>query len=181
MMMSAIRPVLLLLVVLAGATTHAANTAANTTNFVTTSIDVTGAVEHALALDVDELRKFPPQQVGELGLVCQTGANIGKLEKLKGVLLRDILEKAAIQAPGHNDVKKMAIIAGASDGYKVVFSWNEIFNSPIGDGVIVFFEKDGFPLADDEGRIALVSTKDLRTGPRHVKWLQSIEVRKIVD
>ena len=77
--------------------------------------------------------------------------------------------------------KKMAIIAGASDGYKVVFSWNEIFNSPIGDGVIVFFEKDGFPLADDEGRIALVSTKDLRTGPRHVKWLQSIEVRKIVD
>ena len=39
----------------------------------------------------------------------------------------------------------------------------------------------GQPLADDEGRIAMVSTKDTRTGPRHVKWLQGIEVRKIVD
>ena len=34
-------------------------------------------------------------------------------------------------------------------------------------------------LGDDEGRIALISAKDIRTGPRHVKWLQSIEVRKI--
>ena len=40
---------------------------------------------------------------------------------------------------------------------------------------------DRVPLADDEGRIALISGKDIRTGPRHVKWLQSIEVRKIVD
>ena len=97
------------------------------------------------------------------------------------MLLRDILEKAVIKAPAHNDVKKMAVVATASDGYKVVFSWSELFNSPLGDGVIVFFEKDGQPLADDEGRIALISGKDIRTGPRHVKWLQSIEVRKIVD
>ena len=75
----------------------------------------------------------------------------------------------------------MAIIATASDGYKVVFSWSEVFNSPLGEGVIVFFEKDGVPLADDEGRIAMVSTKDIRTGPRHVKWLQAIEVRKIAE
>jgi len=73
------------------------------------------------------------------------------------------------------------VIASATDGYKVVFSWSEIFNSPVGEGVIVFFEKDGKPLADDEGRIALISSRDLRTGPRHVKWLSGIEVRKIVD
>ena len=114
-------------------------------------------------------------------MVCQSGANLGQLEHLKGVLLRDILEKAAVVSHSHNDVKKMAIIATASDGYKVIFSWTEVFNSPLGDGVIVFFEKDGKALGDDEGRIALVSTKDTRTGPRHVKWLQGIEVRKIVE
>ena len=37
------------------------------------------------------------------------------------------------------------------------------------------------PLGDDEGRIAMVSSKDTRTGPRHVKWLQDIEVKKIAD
>ena len=47
--------------------------------------------------------------------------------------------------------------------------------------MIVFYERDGLPLKDDEGRIAMVSAKDTRTGPRHVKWLNGIEVRKIVD
>lgn len=149
--------------------------------FITTSVTVSGAVERPLTLSVDELRKFPAQQIGELPLVCQTGANAGKLENLKGVLLRDILEKAVVKVSAHNDVKKMAIIASASDDYRVVFSWTEVFNSSIGEGVMVFFEKDGSPLADDEGRIAMISANDTRTGPRHVKWLQDIEVRKIVD
>lgn len=147
--------------------------------YVTQSITVTGAVEHKLKLGVDELRKFPPQQVGELPMVCQTGAHLGQMENLKGVLLRDILGQAKVVSKDHNDVKKTVIIATASDGYKVVFSWSEVFNSPVGDGVMVFFEKDGVPLADDEGRIAMVSTQDIRSGPRHVKWLKAIEVKKI--
>jgi len=119
--------------------------------------------------------------MGNVPLICQSGANMGKLEHFKGVTLREILDKAVVVAPGHNDTKKMIIIAGASDGYKVVYSWTEVFNSPVGEGVMVFYEKDGQPLGDDEGRIAMVSTKDLRTGPRHVKWLQSIEVRQLSD
>ncbi|MBV2235416.1 MAG: molybdopterin-dependent oxidoreductase [Sterolibacterium sp.] len=149
--------------------------------FVTESVSLSGLVKNPLKLDPAALRQFPPQQVGEVPLVCQTGADRGKLENFKGVKLTDILDKAEIIAPGHNDVKKLAIIATASDGYKAVFSWNELFNSPLGEGVMVFFEKDGKPLGDEEGRIAMVSSKDSRTGPRHVKWLQDIEVKRIAD
>ena len=149
--------------------------------FVTEKITISGAVKNRLTLDPAALRQFPPQQVGEVPLVCQSGADKGKLENFKGVRLTDILDKAEILAPAHNDVKKMAIVATASDGYKAVFSWNEIYNSPVGEGVMVFFEKNGQPLGDDEGRIAMVSSKDTRTGPRHVKWLQDIEVRKVVE
>lgn len=155
--------------------------ATDLSKYVTESVTVSGAVEHKLVLRVDDLRKFPPQQVGEVPLICQTGANVGKLENFKGVLLRDILEKAIVISHDHNDVKKTIIIASASDDYKVVFSWSELFNSPVGEGVMVFFEKEGKPLADDEGRIAMISTKDIRTGPRHVKWLQSIQVKNIAD
>lgn len=154
---------------------------ADGSQFVTENLTVYGAVEHKLKLSVDDLRKFPPQLIGEMPVVCQSGADLGKLENLKGVLLRDILEKAVVVTHSHNDVKKMAIIATASDDYKVVFSWSEVFNSPLGDGVLVFFEKNGKPLGGDEGRIAMVSAKDIRTGPRHVKWLKAIEIRKIVN
>lgn len=181
MMKSTIYTLFTIITLMISATAFAGHKTPDPEKFVITSFAVSGAVETPQILTVEDLRKFPPQQVGDLPLICQSGANVGNLENLKGVLLRDILEKAIIKAPGHNDVKKMVIIASASDGYKVVFSWTELFNSSIGEGVIVFFEKDGFPLADNEGKIAMISTKDIRTGPRHVKWLQNIEVRKIVD
>lgn len=149
--------------------------------YLTEKVSVTGAVENSLNLTVGDLKAFPSQQVGNMPVVCQTGATTSTIESLKGVLLRDILEKATVISKAHNDVKKMVVIASASDGYKVVFSWTEIFNSPLGEGVLIFFEKNGLPLGEEEGRIALISAKDTRTGPRHVKWLSQIEVRKIVD
>ena len=173
------RRALILSALVLGGPAFAAHPVDDASPYVTQSITISGAVEHPLTLGVDDLRKFPPHKVGELPMVCQSGAKLGQMENLKGVLLRDILEQAKVLSKDHNDVKKTILIATASDGYQVVFSWSEVFNSPIGDGVLVFFEKDGVPLADDEGRIAMVSTKDTRTGPRHVKWLKAIEVKKI--
>jgi DMSO/TMAO reductase YedYZ molybdopterin-dependent catalytic subunit len=149
--------------------------------FVTHSIAVSGAVEHPLNLNVAALQSLPQVAGGDLPLVCQSGANVGRIEHYKGVTLKEILNRAVVHSESHNDVKKMAIIARASDGYAVVFSWSEVFNSPIGEEVVVFFERDGQPLGADEGEIAMVSGKDTRTGPRHVKWLQTIEVKKIVE
>ena len=146
--------------------------------FVTESVTVSGAVEHKLELNVDDLRKFTWH---ELPISSHMNGNAGRVETFKGVSLRTLLEAAVVVSRDHNDMKKMAVIAKASDGYAVVFSWNEIFNTAVGEGVLVVFEKDGKPLGEDEGNIAMISAKDVHTGARHVKWLQSIEVRKLVD
>lgn len=141
---------------------------------------ISGAVEHALTFSVDDLRQLPLQEVNEVRILNHKGDVVSDLKNVKGVRLRDILDKAVIKAPEHNDVKKMVIIATASDDYKAVFSWNEIYNSPLGDGVLVIFEADGQAL-EDEGPLVTVSTMDIRTGSRHVKWLIGIEVKKIVE
>lgn len=146
---------------------------------VTEVITVTGVVKHPLVLRVDDLKKFPVKTAKGLQMTCLDGASKGRIPMLRGALLRDILTKAELDAPGHNDVKRMIIVATASDGYKVVFSWAEVFNSSQADGMIVYYEKNGQPIANDEGRIAMVSTKDIKTGPRHVKWLKTIEVKRI--
>ncbi len=49
----------------------------------------------------------------------------------------------------------------------------------MGDGVLVVFEQDGKPLDNREGRISLVSLKDTPTGPRHVRWLQRVDVVRV--
>ncbi len=48
----------------------------------------------------------------------------------------------------------------AHDGYKTVFSWQEIFSTAVGGGVMVLLERDGEPLDRDKGQLELISTED---------------------
>ena len=64
---------------------------------------------------------------------------------------------------------------------QAIFSWAELFLSPLGDGAIVVFERDGAPLPASEGPLAIVSLNDTQPGPRHVKWLERIEIRRVAD
>jgi hypothetical protein len=57
----------------------------------------------------------------------------------------------------------------------------QVHLSPVGDGALVIFERDGTPLPASEGPLALVSLRDTQPGPRHVKWLAKIEIRRIGD
>lgn len=150
-------------------------------DYVTTRLSVSGAVEHALDLGVEDLRAWPAKDVKELSVASQSPTKAGVIERFKGVPLRALLEKAVLRFPDHHDPKKTIVIARASDGYAVVLTWSELFNSVVGDGVLVYFERDGVPLAEDEGRIAMISLNDTHRGGRHIRWLKSIEVRKAID
>lgn len=146
---------------------------------ISESLAITGAVVNPQTLSLTDLEQFPPHRIAEFEMICESGANLGTRENLRGVRLRDILEQAQLKALTPHHFRKMAIIAKATDDYIAVFSWAELFNSPTADQVIVYFRKDGLPLGDEEGRIALISTADSRTGPRHVRWLNEIEVRPL--
>lgn len=95
------------------------------------------------------------------------------------MLLRDLIVTAKPVEAGRFDLRQSIVVARATDGYVALFTWAELFNSPIGDGVLVATALDGSPIGEGEGRLALVSARDTKSGPRHVRWLQSVELRKI--
>ena len=68
--------------------------------------------------------------------------------------------------------------AVASDGYRALFSWGELFNTAVGDQVLVITQQDGRPLDAIAGPVALRSLADLRPGPRHVRNLCGVVVRR---
>jgi len=143
----------------------------------TRALTIGGGVERSLTLTAEDLRKRPASELAEVRVAGKSGNR----SVVRGVRLRDLLKEAGIVIRDHDTVKKLAIIASADDRYAVVFSWNELFNARAGENVLVLFERDGQPLPHAEGPLALLSADDLRTGPRHVKWLRSIEVRQIVE
>lgn len=104
-----------------------------------------------------------------------------KASLVRGVRLKPVLDRAKLVVDDHNTPKKTVVIATGRDGYAVVFSWSELFNSKSGDNVLVLFERDDQALPDTEGPLALIAAGDTQMGPRHVKWLERIEVKQIVD
>jgi hypothetical protein len=152
---------------------------ADVTSLVTSSLTVGGRVQQALELSPEALKAFPTQTPAEIPIIGRAGETLRILKGYSGVRLIDVLNKAGLAVADLDALKKTIIVASASDGYKAVFSWNELFNTPVGAGVLVLHAREGRPLGDEEGRIALISIQDLHTGPRHVRWLKDVQIQQI--
>ena len=141
-----------------------------------TSVNVAGNVAQSLSLTVADLKRYPAHQVDYASRISGEEKGAGAVRHYIGCLLRDILTAAKPVESKPRELRKSYVVAAASDGYEVVFSWAELFVSPVGDSVFVVYERDGAPLPDDEGRIALIAVTDTRP-VRHVKWLRSLTLR----
>ncbi len=141
------------------------------------TLSVSGDIEIPLLLTVDSLKKMNVVTLDSLNIVCQTGAVMNNLKSSRGVLLRDILKKAEIKQSDHKD-RNFYFVARATDNYKATFSWGEIFNNPTGDNTYVIFEENNQPISI-QGAMVLNCNNDIKTGPRHVYWLKSIEVHRV--
>ncbi|WP_026728371.1 molybdopterin-dependent oxidoreductase [Flavobacterium denitrificans] len=155
---------------------HNLLSAEDSLKLVNHQIEVKGDVEFQLQLTVDSLRKMKVATIDNLKITGKNGEVKREIKVCKGVLLRDILEKAKIKQNGHKD-RNFYIVARASDDYKATFSWAEIFNNPTGENTYILFEENGKPVKN--GEMIAICKNDIKTGPRHVYWLKSIEVYKV--
>ena len=98
---------------------------------------------------------------------------------MKGIPLIAILNQMELADSKPKSASAIYLVFTASDNYKVVFSWNEIFNTDIGSSIYLITEKDGKSLRALDDRITVISLKDIRSGRRYVKGLAKIMVMKV--
>ncbi|AKM30679.3 hypothetical protein AB870_12025 [Pandoraea faecigallinarum] len=137
---------------------------------------VTGAVKRHHSFDLCALMRLPTQLTGLLDVVCLSGRKVRSASEYKGVRLSALLDVAQLRLPHARDFTRAYVLAQGADGYTVMFSWHELYNTPIGVGALVVYERDGQPLTDDEGGIGLISTCDLRVALRQVRALKRLSV-----
>ncbi len=142
----------------------------------TNSFTVSGKVKTEKVFSISDLEKIPLVSIGDLSISNHKGEIKGTAKAMKGVRLIDVLKEVTLDTDNPKLMSEYYFIATAADGYKVVFSWNELFNTPVGETVYIVLEKDGKKLAGTEDSILTVSTQDVRTGRRYIKNLSSIIV-----
>jgi DMSO/TMAO reductase YedYZ molybdopterin-dependent catalytic subunit len=143
----------------------------------TASLTVTGDVRRSLVVDADALRAFAPDAQVSFRSAREIDGQPQSASVVKGVRLLALLEQAGLAERDRFDWRKTVVVAIARDRYRAVFSWPELANTDTGAQVMVCYERDGAPLSAQDGPLAILAPGDTRTGPRHVKWLQRIEVR----
>ena len=145
------------------------------------SVTVAGDVRRTLVVDADALRAFAPDAQVTFRAGREVDGQPQSASVVKGVRLFALLEQAGLAERDRFDWRKTVVVAIARDGYRAVFSWPELANTAPGAQVMVCYERDGAPLSAQDGPLAVLAPGDTRTGPRHVKWLQRIEVRVLRD
>lgn len=142
---------------------------------------VAGDVRRTLSFSVSALRELPAAAQTSYRASREVAGQARDATEVRGVRLLALLEQAGLAERDRLDWRKAVVVAIARDGYRAVFSWPELSNTAGGAQVMVAYERDGAPLGAQEGPFAIHAPGDIRTGPRHVKWLQRIEVRVLRD
>jgi len=137
-----------------------------------------GWVRHPLSLSADALRAYPSRIVN-FQVVCTWDGAHGDPRPMRSVAVRDLILEADPAFEERTDFKRVAIVAEAAEGYRALFSWGEVFNTTVGDGVRIVFDDVDAPLARNAGPFALISEHDRFTGPRFVRGLAMVELVKL--
>jgi hypothetical protein len=138
----------------------------------TTAFTINGNVKANTTFDIKALDSFTAVPIPDVTITNHKGEVRRTITGLKGVLLKDILQKIEIDNDSPKTLSEFYLVFTACDGYKVVYSWNEIFNSATGNSIYIVKEKDGTNLSS-------ITPSDIATGRRYVQSLASITIKRV--
>jgi hypothetical protein len=140
---------------------------------------VTGKIKNPKIFSLADLDAFQKTAINDLIVYHHNGEIMDTLTGMTGIPLKTLLASVLYVYTKPNLFNEFYLVFSASDGYQVVFSWNEIYNTESGNIFFIVTEMEGKKLKDLEQRILFISTADLKTGRRYIKGLKTIEVRQI--
>lgn len=140
---------------------------------------IEGKIKNPTTLNLSNLKEFKSLSLDSMVVFSHLMQRKSSIKNIKGVLLKDVLSKIEIETTSPKVLSEYYIVCTATDNYKVVFSWNELFNSETGKHVMILTAFDANPAKNEKGNIALISPTDEATGRRFVKGLSKITILQV--
>jgi len=140
----------------------------------TQEFSIEGKVKAKKVVGIAELKAMKGVTLENINTSCTPKA-AETSRHVKAVPILDILDSVVFDAPkGALNAFYFKFIA--SDGYTLVYSFNEIFNTQTGRNMYLVTEREGVDISAMENRILLLTTSDIRGGKRNMKCLSRIVV-----
>ena len=120
-----------------------------------------------------DIKAFPKIHIPAAVMIGECEGFHG-IHSLDGVALSTLLKKI-LTIPDPAPYNRYVLIT-SDDGYCATYSFGELFNSRLGDQVVIATIKDDKALSSNDGFAMSVTGED-STGGRSVKRIKTIEVR----
>lgn len=133
---------------------------------------IRGDVKNEYRFDIATMDTMKMIPLGDVVITNHKGEVKRTLAGLQGILLKNILQFSEITAESPKQLSEYYLVFTACDGYQVVYSWNELFNSATGNSTYLVVEKDGTSLSS-------ITPADTMTGRRYVQGISTITIKKI--
>lgn len=143
------------------------------------SVLVKGNIKAPLVITPSSLSAYNKVTLGNVVIKNHEGKPKDTLMNVQGVLLKDLLAKVELDETNFKKFSEFCIVVKCTDEYTVVYSWNELFNSPTGNATYIITEKDGQKLSQMKDKIAMITPSDYNTGRRFSKSVATIEIKRI--
>jgi DMSO/TMAO reductase YedYZ molybdopterin-dependent catalytic subunit len=143
---------------------------------VESELVLSGRFQRPLSFELARLKDYESVLATPFDLCCYTTNRfIRSVEPYRGVRLTTLITEAGLPNDEPAEFKRAVFVAVGHDGYAVTFSWHELFNTPVGESVLIAYECGGRALDIEDGVPILFSGSDILPAPRHVKRLARIE------
>jgi hypothetical protein len=142
----------------------------------TLNFSISGKVNKESVITMDSLNSYPVNVIGDIKVTDHTGTFKHEDDQLKGVLLKDILSHTQVAANSPKLFSRFYFACTGNDGYVVVYSWNELFNTEVGNHVFIIMEKNGIKTNKMPESIQMTSATDFKIGRRYLHNLEKIVV-----
>jgi len=135
---------------------------------------IEGKVKSKKVVGLDELKSMKSVLLENINTSCTPKAEETS-KQVKAVRILSILDSVVFDAP-KGALNAFYFKFVASDGYTLVYSYNEIFNTETGRNMYLVIEREGVDISAMENRILMLTTSDIKTGRRNMKCLARIVV-----
>jgi hypothetical protein len=141
------------------------------------SLLITGKVKKERVFSLSEMKKIRTINLGEVNTSCSPKQR-KNAKGVKAILVRDLLDSVNFDYSSSRTLNQFYFKFEATDGYAIVYSFNEVYNTETGKNLYIVVEKDGIDITQMENRILVLTTSDIKSGSRNIKNLARIVVCK---
>jgi hypothetical protein len=125
---------------------------------------------------VNQYKAFTENNLGDVVMFSSKGEEKAPRRNVKAILLRDIVGKVDFTFSKMKELNEFYFFLQASDGYKVVLSRNEVFNT---NNLYIITASNGIRIEDSPDRIEVLALSETGKGHILMKGLRKLSILKM--